>query len=301
METAILTGIQRFSLHDGPGIRTTVFFQGCNMRCAWCHNPETFALSPQPMLYTLKCIGCGQCYKVCPTGAHQIVDGRHVIDRTLCTGCGACADACFSGAIEMTGHAYSVEQVMREILQDRLYYEESGGGVTFSGGECTLQSEFIVRLAEACRAEGIHTALETNLFLPFDRLKPILAQMDLIMFDIKLFSDTEHQQYTKVSNAPVFENAQKADGLGIPMIARTPLIPGATDTKGNIQAILDYLTTLHNVQLYELLNFNPLGGGKSDALGMDNPFACVKPLGADELNALKQSLRIPDGFPVRIR
>lgn len=301
MQKAILTGIQRFSLHDGPGIRTTVFFQGCNMHCTWCHNPETYSMAPQPMLYTLKCIGCGQCFTVCPAGAHKTVDGRHVIDRTLCTNYGACADSCFSGAIEMTGREYSVEEAMREILQDRLYYRESGGGVTFSGGECTLQSDFMIQLAKACHAEGIQTALETNLYLPFALLSPVLCEMDLIMFDIKLFDDTKHREYTNVGNTLVLENALKADSLGIPMIVRTPLIPGVTDTAQNIQAILDFLSTIHNVQLYELLNFNPLGSDKSEALGIEYPFACAKPLGADTLTALKQSLRIPDNIPVRIR
>ncbi len=301
MESAVLTGIQRFSLNDGPGIRTTVFFQGCNMRCAWCHNPETYQPAPQPMLYLMKCIGCGQCFKACPTGAQQIADGIHSIDRNACTNCGACADVCFSGAIEMSGKTYSVEQVMREILQDRLYYEESGGGVTFSGGECTLQDEFLLELARACRAQGIRTALETNLYLPFERLSPVLSEMDLIMFDIKLFDDAKHREYTNVGNTLVLENAQKADALGVPMIARTPLIPGVTNTAANIQAILDFLAPFRNVQLYELLNYNPLGGSKREALGMDNPFAGARPLCPEALAQLEQSLHIPEGLAFRIR
>ena len=301
MESAVLTGIQRFSLNDGPGIRTTVFFQGCNMHCDWCHNPETIAPAPQPMLYPMKCIGCGQCFKACPTGAQQLAGGVHVIDREACVHCGACADVCFSGAIEMSGKAYSVEQVMREILQDRLYYGESGGGVTFSGGECTLQGAFLMELAEACRAQGIRTALETALYLPFERLRPILSAMDLIMFDIKLFDAEEHKRHTGVGNALVLENVQKADRLGIPMIARTPLIPGVTDTPRNIQAILDFLKPLRNIECYELLNFNPLGGSKCEALEIGNPYAGVKPLPAGALAELMQPLRIPDTFTVRVR
>ena len=271
------------------------------MRCDWCHNPETIAAAPQPMLYPMKCIGCGQCFKVCPTGAQKLADGVHVIDREACVRCGACADVCFSGAIEMSGKAYSVEQVMREILQDRLYYGQSGGGVTFSGGECTLQGAFLLELAEACRAQGVRTALETNLYLPFERLRPILLAMDLIMFDVKLMDDGEHKRFTGVGNALVLENVQKADRLNIPMIARTPLIPHVTDTARNIQGILDFLKPLRNIECYELLNFNPLGGSKCEALEIDNPYAGAKPLPADALAELMQSLRIPDTFTVRVR
>jgi len=301
MTTGILTGIQRFSLNDGPGIRTTVFFQGCNMHCVWCHNPETIPMKPKLMFYPLKCVGCGACIHVCPTGAQTLCGGEHKIDRSKCVSCGKCVENCFSSALVMSGRAYTVDEVLSEVLQDREYYVQSGGGVTFSGGECTLQSGFLIELAKACRANGIAAALETNIDLPFEKLQPIFSEMDLIMFDLKLADSAAHETWTGMKNERVKENILQTNRLGIPMIARTPLIPGATDTVENIQAIIDFLAPLEHVTLYELLNFNPLGGSKMDALGEENPFACTKPLKKDALNELTEALTIPDGFTVRIR
>ena len=301
MTTGILTGIQRFSLNDGPGIRTTVFFQGCNMRCAWCHNPETIPQKPRLMFYPLKCIGCGRCVSVCPTGAHKTEDGAHIIDRSVCVSCGKCANECFSGALVMSGRAYTVKEALGEIVQDRLYYEQSGGGVTFSGGESTLQGAFLTELARACHAAGVHTALETNLLLPFETLRPILKEMDLVMFDLKLSSSARHEDWTGVKNDTVLENIRQLDSLGIPLIARTPLIPGATDSAEDLQGNIDHLKRLNNLRCYELLNFNPLGGSKSEALGVIDPFSCARPLTPAALEALQKQLRVPDGFSIRVR
>ncbi len=301
MTTGILTGIQRFSLHDGPGIRTTVFFQGCNMRCAWCHNPETISLKPKLMVYPLKCIGCGQCASVCPTGAQRMENGVHTFDRAACIDCGKCAVGCFSEALVMSGREYSIEEVLSEVVQDRIYYEESGGGVTFSGGESTLQGLFLAELAHVCRSAGIHTALETNLLLPFETLLPIVTEMDLVMFDLKIINSEQHECWTGVHNEKVLENIKKLDSLGIPMIARTPLIPGATDAPEGLQRNIEFLKMLTNLQCYELLNFNPLGGSKREALGATNAFACAKPFSPAALDTMMAQLRIPDGFSIRVR
>lgn len=300
METAILTGIQRFSLNDGPGIRTTVFFQGCDMRCAWCHNPETLSSKPVLMFYPLKCIGCGNCLTVCPQGAHQMQDNAHVIDRSLCVSCGACASACFSGALVISGKRYTIEEILQEVTQDRLYYDRSGGGVTFSGGECTLQSAFLVELAAACREAGVQTAIETNLSLPFETLAPVLHMMDIIMCDLKLFDAAAHKQWTGADNAGIKENLRRASALGVPIIVRTPLIPGVTDRPENLQPIIDFLAPLANIRAYELLNFNPLGGSKREALCVDDPFVGVKPFLKADLDALRAKLSIPTGLTVKL-
>ena len=290
MLTAPITNIQRFSLNDGPGIRTTVFFQGCNMHCAWCHNPETISMKPVLLHYENKCIGCGKCIQVCPQGAHKVVDGKHVIDRSLCVRCGKCADLCFANALVMSSKEMTVEEVMKEIRQDKLYYDESGGGVTFSGGECVLYGDFILEVAKQCKAEGISIAVETNMYHVWAKLQPVLSQMDLIMCDFKHMECVPHHHWTGVDNQLIINNIGRASLLGIPMIVRTPLIPGATDGIANIRSIAEYISKMKNIRCYELLNFNPLGASKRTAMGIGDAFADCKPFPNNELEELKAQL-----------
>lgn len=290
MLTAPITNIQRFSLNDGPGIRTTVFFQGCNMRCAWCHNPETLSAHAVLMHYENKCIGCGKCFEVCPKGAHKMEDGRHIIDRSLCVSCGKCAESCFASALVMSSRAYTVDEVMNEIRQDKLYYEESGGGVTVSGGEAALHGDFIVELARRCHDEGISIALESNMFLPWAKLEPVLSSMDLIMCDIKIMECVPHKRWTGVDNQLILNNVGRASLLGIPMIVRTPLIPGATDSIENLRSIAEYIAKMKNIRCYELLNFNPLGASKRVALDAEDPFADSKPFSSAVLEEIAKAL-----------
>ena len=203
----MITDIQRFSLNDGPGIRTTVFLKGCNLHCAWCHNPETIRKKNELMVYPANCIGCGHCVPVCPSGARSIAAGVLQFDRTRCTACGASAAVCFPGALKMAGRSVSVAEVMGEILQDRAYYADSGGGVTLSGGELFCQAEFADALIDACREEKIPVAVETNLNWQFESVRPILEKLDLIMFDVKIFDSVEHKRWTGVENAELLDNA----------------------------------------------------------------------------------------------
>ncbi len=288
--TGQITDIQRFSLNDGFGIRTTVFFKGCNMKCTWCHNPETISAKQQVHLYASKCIGCGKCFEVCPKGVHYVEEGVHRLDRTKCVGCGACADACYAEALSMSGKTMSVSEVMREIVQDIPYYKESGGGVTLSGGEVLCQREFALGIIEACKEQGIHTAVETNLNFKFDAIAPVLKSVDLIMCDMKIFDDDKHKEYTGVSNTNILENIKKADELGVPMIVRTPLIPGATDDDTNIIEIAGFLKSLKNLVRYEVLNFNPLGAAKYQSLDMENPFEAAKPFKEERLSQIGSML-----------
>ena len=196
----IITEIERFALKDGPGIRTTVFFKGCNMACKWCHNPETLSVRPQLMIYPDKCIGCGACVEACRAGARTLgKNGALQYDRTACKHCGACAANCFSGALVMSGKEMTVEEVMEEILQDRAYYRNSGGGVTLSGGEVSTQPEFALELLQALKKEGISTAIETNLHAPWSVYERMLPFLDLVMFDIKIFDEEAHRRWTGVS------------------------------------------------------------------------------------------------------
>lgn len=290
MNTALITNIQRFSLNDGSGIRTTVFFQGCNMRCAWCHNPETLCGHPVLMHYDSKCIGCGKCFEVCPQGAHKIDGEKHVIDRNLCKSCGKCADNCFANALVMSSRPYTVDEVMAEIVQDKLYYQESGGGVTFSGGEVSLHADFVSELADRCHAEGISVAVETNISLPWKRICGMLEKMDLIMCDMKHMDSPTHKKWTGVDNQLIINNIGRSSLLGIPMIVRTPLIPGATDSIESIRSIGEYMAKLNNIKYYELLNYNPLGSSKRIALDTDDSFEDSKPFSTAALRELKEQL-----------
>lgn len=227
----IIADIQRASVHDGPGLRTTVFFKGCPLRCRWCHNPECISFEPQILYYPEKCIGCGHC-----------------------------AEGCYSGARVLCGKSLTAEDVMAQILLDRPYYGREGG-VTFSGGEPMAQLDFLRELAGLCRRAGIHRAIETSLFI-FDA--EILRSMDVIMADLKLWDREKHLAYTGVSNDGIIENFRKLDGLNVPFIMRTPVIKGVTD----MDAVAAFARSLKNMVRHEQLPYHPLGIAKAEALGM---------------------------------
>ena len=281
----VLTAIQRFSLHDGPGIRSTVFFKGCNMRCAWCHNPETLRVEPEVLYYRSKCVGCGACAQVCPS--HRVESGRMVYDRSACADHGACAQVCFSGALEMCGRDYTVQEVLHEVMQDVDYYAQSGGGVTLSGGEVLLQPQFAAELLSALHKEGVHTAIEINLNVDFSTLEALLPDLDLVMCDLKLWDEDAHRRWTGAGNARIRENIARLSRSGKPFIVRTPVIPGVNDSEAEIAAIAGFVGQLPGLAYYELLNFNPLGGSKYQALDVDNAFAGARPLSEERMQALQ--------------
>ena len=292
----LVTDIQRFCLSDGPGIRTVVFFKGCNLRCTWCHNPETLSFDKDLMFYPAKCIGCGKCFSACPNGAHKVIDGKHVIDRSLCASCGACAAVCYAEALVMSGKEMTVEEIMTEVRQDKPYYETSGGGVTLSGGEVLCHLPFAIELARACRKEGISVAIETNLSLPYEQIKPLLDEVDLVMADLKLFDEEAHTRYTGKSSAAVKENLARL--TDIPLIVRTPLIPDVTATKENLLAIAGMLTGKDNLIYYQLLNFNPLGGTKYQSLDAENAFAHARAYTAEEMERFGEMLA---GLSIKVK
>lgn len=252
----IVTDIQKFSLHDGAGIRTTVFLKGCNMHCTWCHNPETISHEPQAAFYEEKCLHCGHCDD-CPAGARVVI-----------------------------GRSVEVEDLFREISSDIPYYLSSGGGVTLSGGEPLLQPEFSAALLKRCHDAGIRTAIETNLSLPYERIALMLPWLDEVFYDIKLWDDEAHRRATGISNRNVLENAGRLAESGIPAVVRTPLIPGLTATAENIRAIALFVRSLSNVTAYELLNFNPFGESKYRAIGQTYIHAGKRPLSRSQVKAL---------------
>lgn len=285
-----VTDIQRFSLNDGDGIRTTVFLKGCNMHCTWCHNPETIAWTNDILFYAGNCIDCGKCFQVCPQEVHTIVDGFHKLDMSKCIRCGKCVDSCYAQALRFSSQRMTTEEVMSHIVQDIPYYQYSHGGVTLSGGEVFCQKDFAESILDACHEKGISVAVETNLLHPFEHIKPVLEKIDLVMFDIKLMDSQLHKKYTGTDNYLILENARKLDELGIPMIVRTPLIPGVTDTDENLLAVAEFSKNLSNCRKYELLNFNPLGDSKYTALGRTNIFADKRPLDDERLAHIRELL-----------
>lgn len=293
----VLTTIQRFSLHDGPGIRSTVFFKGCNMRCAWCHNPETLSTQPEVLYYRSKCVGCGACAAVCPS--HTIVEGKMVYDRSQCHDGGKCAQVCFSGALETCGYEADVQSVLFEVMQDEAYYAQSGGGVTLSGGEVLLQPEFAGELLRALRARGVHTAIESNLNVDFSTLEKLLPDIDLVMCDLKIWDEELHRRWTGAGNARIKENIEKLGKTGKPMIVRTPVIPGVNDNEQEIGAIAAFAAQQPNLLYYELLNFNPLGQSKYLALDAENAFETARPLPETRLEVLAAAARA-SGAVVRV-
>ena len=286
MAVGMITDIERCSFRDGPGIRTVVFFKGCNMHCKWCHNSETISPRKSMMYYPQRCISCFKCVYACPSKAQKRIDGVHRFFPRLCIQCGKCAAVCYAEAMVASSRSMKVEDVMREVRQDKAYYQGSGGGVTLTGGEVMCQIPFAVELADACRAEGIPVGIETNLCLPFEQMLPLLSRSDIVMCDLKLWDSSEHQRWTGVPNELIIENIRRLDELGKPIIVRTPLIPGATDSEGNISAISAFLAGIKNLSYYELLNFNPLGGSKYESMGLKNEFAGIKPLPRERVAAL---------------
>lgn len=298
----LVSDIQRFSLNDGPGIRTTVFLKGCNMNCLWCHNPESISPKrPDIMFYTDKCISCYKCTTACLCKAHKKINGKHCFFPNLCVHCGRCADICFAGALTKAGERLTEDDVMREVLQDRDYYSDSNGGITLSGGEVFMQRDFAQAVMNRCRMEGIKTAIETNLSFQFDYMAPLINSVDYVMCDIKIMDNAEHEKWTGIGNGLILENIKRLDSIGKPYMIRTPLIPGVTDSDVNISLIGEFISALKNVECWELLNYNPLGNSKYDALGLKSMFRETKPLKASRLNELKTIAEKASRKTVKVR
>ena len=292
----LIFDIQRYSIHDGPGIRTLVFMKGCPLRCLWCSNPESQSDSSEMIVYPSKCIGCDRCVEVCPTGAAQEQDIGAA--KQLCQNCGACVDVCPSTARQMAGRIVSVEEVLAEVKKDTPFYRRSSGGVTISGGEPLMQDEFVAQLLKRCRAAGIHTAIETCGFSGPERLRKVLQHVDLVLFDLKHMHPTRHRELTGVGNEVILENATIAARGGTRTIFRVPIIPGYNDDEENIERIAVFVSGLNPTGEVHLIPYHRLGASKHAALGRAYPLADVQ---AVERDSLRVPGRIIEGFGLKVQ
>ena len=283
METeGVVFNIQRYSIHDGPGIRTLVFLKGWPLRCLWCDNPESQQRDPEVVYDEDSCIRCETCINKCPLGALsnvQTSDGNWIIgiDRAICTNCGKCAESCVAEGLRMIGRYMSLSEVIREVERDRPFYKRSGGGVTLSGGEPSVQSEFATAILRECQARGIHTAIETCGYREWDALSGMLRYVNLVLYDLKHMDSKKHKLFTGVPNDLILQNAMRIARAEIPMIIRFPIIPGYTDEEGNIIATARFVAELGVVSEMHLVPYHRLGDFKYEKLGREYKLAGLQP------------------------
>jgi pyruvate formate lyase activating enzyme len=259
--------IKRFAIHDGPGVRTTVFFKGCPLGCLVCHNPEGQSRDEDVLVRPDRCTLCGDCLEICKLHAISPNSDAVRIDRTVCDLCGACAEECLPGAIELAGREVTVEEVIEEIERDTVYYDESGGGVTFSGGEPLFQPEFLTALLSECRRREITTVVDTSGYGPAETVATISGMVDLFLYDLKLMDGERHQAFTGVDNGPILENLRWLAGEGAPVTIRIPLLPAVNDDEPNIHAMGSFVASLPIEYPIDILPYHRIGIDKYTRLG----------------------------------
>jgi pyruvate formate lyase activating enzyme len=277
----IIFDLKRYAIHDGPGIRTTVFFKGCPLRCLWCHNPEGFERQQQVVFHAERCIGCGQCKAVCPkTSEHE-----------PCHACGSCVAVCPTEAREMLGQALTIDEVMGHIRKDVIFYDQSGGGVTFSGGEPLLQSEALLALLDECRKEDIHTAIETSGYADTATLLEVAELADLWLFDLKMMDPAKHRAFTGVGNELILTNLLTLAQAGANIRIRAPIIPGYNDNADSLLRLGKFVTQLPGQPPIDLLPYHGTATPKYYKLGLEYDCRDVSTPSAEHLQALASTLR----------
>lgn len=294
--------IQSYCIHDGPGIRDTVFVKGCPLRCIWCANPESNAPYPELMTYSSKCVGCGLCVPTCPKGAITLSLPADklvaVTDRGKCTNCGACVKACPADAREIAGKEMTVREVIDRIKADKLFFDGSGGGMTISGGEALAHPFFAANLLAAAHAEGISTAIESSAFASRGIIDQVFAHVDVALLDVKHMDSATHEQLTGVPNHPILENIRHIhDDLGVTVILRIPTIPGYNDSVENFHAVGQFAASLGKDVTVNLLPYHKLGDSKSESLGQPRDLHIEVP-GDDHMASLKELL---EGYGLQVK
>ena len=297
--TGIVFDIKKFSIHDGPGIRTTIFLKGCPLQCAWCHNPEGISPKPEIQIWGQRCITCGDCVEVCPNSAVSFQGEFRLWDQEICIQCGQCAISCPAESVQLVGKTMNVADVMAEIERDVICYDQSGGGVTFSGGEPLNQIRFLKALLRSSKDHQIHTAVDTSGLSSWQNYQEILPYTDLFLFDLKLMDEARHKDYTGVSNQLVVDNLAKLAQSGKKIIIRIPVIPGINDHKGNIQQTSALLTSLGTIQQIDILPYHRIAQDKYRRMKNEYALEDIHPPGEVEMQTIASQLRA-DGFAVTI-
>lgn len=260
--------IKRFAVHDGDGIRTTVFFKGCPLKCVWCHNPEGIDFKPELAYYENKCINCGECIRVCPNNAHTIEKGVHIFNRKKCTGCGNCEEVCLGNALTLYGEEVTEDELLPKLLEDKEFYENSNGGVTLSGGECLMQSDFCAELLKKLKENGINTAVDTCGFVPQQAIDKVIPYTDVFLYDMKAYDEDIHIKCTGYSNKLILENIKYIDSCNKAIEVRIPYVPDYNSDQ--IEKIAVFLKDLENLTKVRVLPYHNYAGSKYTSLAKEN-------------------------------
>lgn len=290
--------IMRYSIHDGPGIRTTVFLKGCPLSCWWCHNPESQNLNEELILFPNRCIGCKACLEVCKENAISEIDKMIITDKRKCTDCGECASVCYTEAREMTGKTMTVKEVVAEILKDEDFFQQSKGGVTFSGGEPLMQPDFLISILKEMKKLGIHTAVDTSGFASKEVIREVSLYTDLFLYDLKHMDSAKHEKYTGVPNNIILENLKLLMDMEKEVSIRIPIIPNINDSYEELKAFREHIKSLKNVKEICLLPYHKIGQEKYKRLGRAYKMQDIEEPSQETMDSI---VKIFEGCGIKVR
>lgn len=292
MSTSLIFDIKRYAINDGPGIRVVIFFKGCNLHCAWCHNPESISAKAGKMYTQSKCIRCGSCLEACEQNAISLLAGRIVIDQQRCVNCGKCGEVCPSLALEMSGKVMSVDEIIDIIEKERVFFEQSGGGVTFSGGEPLLHAELLIKLLDECGKRGIHRIVDTAGNVPAKTLLEVAKRTDMFLYDLKMMNSELHRKWTGSDNSLILQNLKELSKTGAPIIIRIPMIGGVNDTDENIEQTARFISELADKSKeVQLLPYHNIARYKYQKLGIKDKSEKLRESDKEALTAAVEKFR----------